>query len=104
MQLQRERCSLRDLGSRAVSRTDLNQRPDFGTGWIGTVGNIVWFVLAGWWLALLHVVLAFAYFVTIIGIPFGWAHLKLAKIALWPIGRSIVTIDEFRRVRDRFAR
>ena len=45
---------------------------------------------AGWWLALAHIVTAVVLAVTIIGIPFAWAHLKLAGIALWPIGKTIV--------------
>jgi uncharacterized membrane protein YccF (DUF307 family) len=53
-------------------------------------GNIIWLVLAGWWLALGHVITAVLMAVTIIGIPFAWAHLKLAGIALWPIGKVIV--------------
>ena len=52
--------------------------------------NILWLVLAGWWLALAHLVTAVILAVTIIGIPFAWAHLKLAGIALWPIGKVIV--------------
>jgi uncharacterized membrane protein YccF (DUF307 family) len=63
---------------------------DAGTGPLGTVGNILWFVVAGWWLALGHLVAAVAFAVTIIGIPFAWAHLKLAGLALWPIGKVIV--------------
>jgi hypothetical protein len=47
-------------------------------------------VLAGWWLALGHIITAIPLAVTIIGIPFAWAHLKLAGIALWPIGKIIV--------------
>ena len=47
-------------------------------------------VLAGWWLALGHVVKAVVLAVTIIGIRFAWAHLKLAGIELWPIGKIIV--------------
>ena len=54
------------------------------------MGNIVWFLLAGWWLAIGHVMSAIACFVTIIGIPFGIQHLKLAGIALAPIGKTIV--------------
>jgi len=54
------------------------------------IGNIIWFVLAGWWLALGHLLTALALAITIIGIPFAWAHLKLAGIALWPIGKVIV--------------
>jgi uncharacterized membrane protein YccF (DUF307 family) len=63
---------------------------DLGTGLVGLVGNIIWFVLAGWWLALGHLVTAVALAVTIVGIPFAWAHLKLGGIALWPIGKAIV--------------
>ena len=57
------------------------------------LGNIIWLVLAGWWLALGHLITAFLLMLTIIGIPFAWAHLKLAGIALWPIGKMIVPID-----------
>ena len=77
------------FGSRAVSR-DIYTGPDIGTGPLGVIGNIIWLVLAGWWLALGHVVTAVVLAVTIIGIPFAWAHLKLAGIALWPIGKVIV--------------
>ena len=58
------------------------------------IGNIVWLVLAGWWLALGHLIAAIVLAVTIIGIPFAWAYLKLAGIALWPIGRMIVPADD----------
>ena len=57
---------------------------------LGVIGNIIWLVLAGWWLALGHVITAVLLAVTIVGIPFAWAHLKLAGIALWPIGKMIV--------------
>jgi uncharacterized membrane protein YccF (DUF307 family) len=49
--------------------------------------------VAGWWLALGHVLTAVALAITIIGIPFAWAHIKLAGLALWPIGRTIVPSD-----------
>jgi uncharacterized membrane protein YccF (DUF307 family) len=52
--------------------------------------NIVWFIFAGWWLALHHVVLAMALAVTIIGIPFAFQHLKLALISLTPVGKAVV--------------
>jgi uncharacterized membrane protein YccF (DUF307 family) len=52
--------------------------------------NIVWLVLAGWWLALHHVILAVGLAVTIIGIPFAWQHLKLAVISLAPVGKAVV--------------
>jgi uncharacterized membrane protein YccF (DUF307 family) len=54
--------------------------------------NILWFVFAGWWLALHHIVLALALAVTIIGIPFAWQHLKLAMISLSPVGKAVVWV------------
>ena len=53
------------------------------------VGNVLWFILAGWWLALGHIVTAIAQFVTIIGIPLGLANLKLVPVSLFPLGREI---------------
>lgn len=52
--------------------------------------NILWFVLAGWWLALHHIVLAIPLAVSIIGIPFAWQHIKLAGLALTPVGKAVV--------------
>jgi uncharacterized membrane protein YccF (DUF307 family) len=78
------------FGFRAVSRDAFTGQEDIGTGPLGGIGNLIWLVLAGWWLALAHVVTAVVLAVTIIGIPFAWAHLKLAGIALWPIGKIIV--------------
>ncbi len=82
--------TLLPFGYKAVSRDEHLGRGDIGTGLLGLVGNIVWLVLAGWWLALGHLLVAIVLAVTIIGIPFAWAHLKLAGIALWPIGKIIV--------------
>lgn len=78
------------FGKEAVSREDLSGKEDIGTGALGLIGNIVWFLLAGVWLAIGHVLSAVACFITIIGIPFGIQHLKLAGIALAPIGKTIV--------------
>lgn len=78
------------FGKEAVSRKDLSKEGDIGTGVFGTIGNVIWFLLAGVWLAIGHVLSAVACFVTIIGIPFGIQHLKLAAIALAPIGKTIV--------------
>jgi uncharacterized membrane protein YccF (DUF307 family) len=61
-----------------------------GPGVLGTIGNIIWFVLAGIWLAIGHVISAIGCAVTIIGIPFAIQHLKLAAIALAPVGKTIV--------------
>jgi uncharacterized membrane protein YccF (DUF307 family) len=79
------------FGKEAASRKDLTLQGDIGTGALGLVGNVVWFVLAGWWLAIGHLASALACFVTIIGIPFGIQHMKLALIALAPIGKTIVS-------------
>ena len=79
------------FGKEAISRKELRQKDDIGTGGLGTLGNVVWFVFAGFWLAIGHLFSAVVCFVTIIGIPFGIQHLKLAGIALVPIGKTIVS-------------
>jgi uncharacterized membrane protein YccF (DUF307 family) len=82
--------TLLPFGRRAISRAEHLGTHDIGTGPFGLLGNIVWLVLAGWWLALGHLLTAILWAVTIVGIPFAWAHFKLAGIALWPIGKTIV--------------
>ena len=67
------------------------RRPDAGAG--STVGNVIWFVFAGWWLALEHLITAAVLAVTIIGIPFAIANVKLVVAALAPFGREIVPTD-----------
>lgn len=62
-------------------------------GPVSALGNIIWFVLAGWWLALGHLLLAALCAITIIGLPFAWVHLKLARLSLAPVGTAIVPID-----------
>ncbi len=79
------------FGQEAISRRELNNRDDIGTGPLGFIGNVLWFIFAGLWLAIGHLCAAIACFITIIGIPFGIQHLKLAGIALAPIGKTIVT-------------
>ncbi|WP_335934576.1 YccF domain-containing protein [Streptomyces sp. PTD5-9] len=68
------------------------ERP--GAGAPSCVGNVIWLVFAGWWLALGHLLTSIPLFVSIIGIPFGWANLKLIPISLMPLGREVVTTDE----------
>jgi uncharacterized membrane protein YccF (DUF307 family) len=84
--------TLLPFGQQAVSRAEYTGQQDIGTGTLGLIGNIIWLVLAGWWLALGHLLTAIALAITIIGIPFAWAHLKLAGLALWPIGKVIVPV------------
>ena len=71
-------------------RREITGRDDLGTGPMGCGLNVVWCVLAGWWLALHHIVIASMQAVTIIGIPFAWQHLKLALISLAPVGTDVV--------------
>lgn len=78
------------FGKVAVSRDAVSGHGDIGTGALGTLGNVLWFVVAGIWLAIGHLISALACFVTIIGIPFGLQHLKLAGLAVAPIGKTIV--------------
>jgi len=62
--------------------------PGIGSGCL----NILWFVLAGWWLALHHVLLAIPLAISIIGIPFAWQHIKLAALALAPVGKAVIEV------------
>ena len=78
------------FGKEAVCRTSITGQQDIGTGVFGTLGNIVWLLLAGIWLAIGHLVAALCLFITVIGIPFGLQHIKLAQIALMPIGKTVV--------------
>jgi len=87
------------FGRTALPRDEVKGREDLGTGPLGFFGNLVWLLLAGWWLALGHIATAIGLAVTIIGIPFAWAHLKLVPISLWPIGKMIVTNEEAERLR-----
>ena len=91
------------FGKEAVNRKDLYQQDDVGTGSLGLLGNIVWFIVAGVWLAIGHIISAVACFVTVIGIPFALQHIKLAGIALAPIGMTVVSKDLAVAVRSRNA-
>jgi uncharacterized membrane protein YccF (DUF307 family) len=83
--------TLLPFGQTVVDRKEYTGRSSIGTGPLGIIGNVIWLVLAGWWLALGHLITAVGWAITIVGLPFAWAHLKLAGIALWPIGRDVVT-------------
>lgn len=85
--------SLWPFGQTLVNRRDITGQDDIGTGGFGLIGNIIWFVLAGWWLAIGHLCWAVAWAVTIIGLPFAWAHLKLAAASIAPIGKMVVPGD-----------
>lgn len=93
------RLSFFPFGKVAVPRDELTGRGDLGTGGFGMMGNVIWFVLLGLWLAIGHLLIALADFITLIGIPFGLQHLKLAGLALAPIGKTIVSQEEADRRR-----
>ncbi len=82
------------FGREAISRKELTGKDDLGTGIMGAIGNVVWLLVAGVWLCIGHLGSALACAVTIIGIPFAVQHLKLALIALWPIGQTVVSKTE----------
>jgi uncharacterized membrane protein YccF (DUF307 family) len=82
--------SFAPFGRQVVDRQAITGREDLGTGPLGFLLNVIWFVLGGWYLAIGHVVIAVAQAITIIGIPFAWQHLKLAVIALAPVGKTVV--------------
>ncbi len=95
--------SLWPFGREAISRATLTGRNDLGTGTLGLIGNIIWFVVFGIWLALGHLAAAIACALTIIGIPFAWQHLKLAGMSLAPIGITIVEKHIAEEARRRWA-
>jgi uncharacterized membrane protein YccF (DUF307 family) len=74
----------------------LIRRADAGAA--SAIGNIIWFVLCGWWLALLHLVCGVLLCLTVIGIPLGLANFKLIPVSLTPFGREIVSVEQARRL------
>jgi uncharacterized membrane protein YccF (DUF307 family) len=70
-------------------------KPNKGAG--SAIGNVIWFVIAGWWLTLVHIFTGAVLCLTIIGIPLGLANFKLINVGLRPFGREIVSVDEAKR-------
>jgi uncharacterized membrane protein YccF (DUF307 family) len=70
----------------------IEPRTDAGAG--SLIGNVIWVVLFGWWLALGHLITGFALCLTIIGIPLGLANFKIIPISLLPLGMRIVPVDQ----------
>jgi uncharacterized membrane protein YccF (DUF307 family) len=81
------------FGREAISRRELTGRTDLGTGCLGLLGNVLWFLFGGIWLALGHAFWALVCAITIIGMPFAVQHLKLASLAMAPVGKTIVSKD-----------
>lgn len=82
--------SFAPFGKRVVSRHEVTGREDLGGGSVGLVLNVVWFVLGGWYVALLHVLVGLVILPAIITIPFSIQHFKLARLALAPVGTMVV--------------
>jgi len=78
------------FGKEAVSRKHLSGKDDVGTGTLGLLGNFIWLVFIGIWLAIGHIIAGLLFCITIIGIPFGLQHFKLVAISLMPIGMTVV--------------
>ena len=70
----------------------------------GTFLNVFWLVFFGWWLCLMHISAGILQCLTIIGIPVGIANFKIAAIALWPVGRRVVSVEEAQAAREANAR
>lgn len=97
--------SLLPYGNEAVHVDELSPGESsaiMNTG--GTLLNILWFLLFGWWLCVMHIVSGIAQCLTIIGIPVGIANFKIAGIALWPVGRRVVSVETARAAREANAR
>ena len=97
--------SLLPFGNEAVHVDELN--PDGKSALMnsgGTLLNILWVIFFGWWLCLMHITAGIAQCLTIIGIPVGIANLKIAVIALWPVGRRVVPVEVARAAREANAR
>ena len=92
------------FGKMPIARDLLTGQKDIGVGFWGTLGNVIWLILAGIWIALEHLGWALICALTIIGIPFAWQHVKLAALALCPIGKTIVPVAVARAAETRAER
>jgi uncharacterized membrane protein YccF (DUF307 family) len=82
------------FGKEIVPRDQATGQEDLGTGPVGFIMNILWFILGGWYIALSHLLIAIPEFVSIIGIPFGLKDLQLAQLALAPVGVTIRKVQD----------
>ena len=97
--------SLVPYGNEAIHVDELNPAGKnvlLNTG--GTVLNIFWLIFFGWWLCLMHIATGIAQCISIIGIPVGIANFKIAAIALWPVGRRVVSVETAQAAREANAR
>jgi uncharacterized membrane protein YccF (DUF307 family) len=68
------------------------KKPEAGAG--SAIGNVIWVILFGWWLALAHLVTGVLLCITLIGIPLGIGSFKMIPVSLLPFGREIVSVEE----------
>ncbi|MEQ9902898.1 YccF domain-containing protein [Pectobacterium aroidearum] len=97
--------SLFPYGNEAIHVDELRpdeKSPILNAG--GSLLNIFWFIFFGWWLCLSHIITGIAQCITIIGIPVGIANFKIAAIALWPVGRRVVSVELAQAARENNAR
>ena len=80
------------FGRQIVDRAGYTGENDLGTGCLGFFLNVVWFLFAGWYIALSHVFIAIFEAISIVGIPFAYKDIQLAQLALAPIGKEIVDV------------
>jgi uncharacterized membrane protein YccF (DUF307 family) len=86
------RFTLWPFGRELVDRRVVTGKDDLGTGWLGMLGNILWFLCVGWTLAVAHLAGALASAVTLVGLPFALQHIKLALASLAPIGKEVLVL------------
>ena len=87
---------------RGATRCGRSARPSCATptpARASAIGNVLWVLLCGWWLALAHIVAGIALCLTIIGIPLGLACFKLVPVSFWPLGSEIVSVEEAEAMR-----
>lgn len=92
--------SLVPYGNDVVKVDDLENRSNSLLAAGGFLLNVIWFVIAGWWLCLVHIAVGIGQCLTLIGIPVGIAHFKLAVVALWPVGRRVVPSELARQIHN----
>jgi uncharacterized membrane protein YccF (DUF307 family) len=72
------------------------KKPSAGAG--SVIVNILWFILGGWYLTLLHIVTGLIQCITIIGIPLGLGNFKMIRVSLMPFGHEIVSVKQAREM------
>ncbi len=81
------------FGRDVISVKELYGESSGTAGFFRFIGNVIWFIPLGFILMVIHLIAAVACFITIIGIPFGYAHLKLAGASIFPLGKRVVRSD-----------